>query len=192
VFNFTLANRFGIWRNGGMKLATTLIPDDPTGWWMSEKFDGVRAIWDGSRFITRNGHQINVPGCMVEEMPDCRLDGELWMGPGSFDKLVSVIQTPRADWGDILYMAFDQPSPKPFEERQADLAALDLPLWVNVARQTRCLGKQHLNAFERDVVARGGEGAVIVAPGSKYRPGRSDVMVKVKRLVADLDRSCCD
>jgi hypothetical protein len=26
---------------------------DPVGWWMSEKLDGVRAYWDGSRFYSR-------------------------------------------------------------------------------------------------------------------------------------------
>ena len=36
--------------------------------------------------------------------------------------------------------------------------------------------------------ARGGEGLVIRRPGSKYRPGRAGDVVKVKRLVADIDR----
>src|SRR5690606_1828645 len=26
---------------------------DPTGWWMSEKLDGIRAYWDGRSFISR-------------------------------------------------------------------------------------------------------------------------------------------
>lgn len=26
---------------------------DPKGWWMSEKLDGVRAFWDGKKFISR-------------------------------------------------------------------------------------------------------------------------------------------
>jgi DNA ligase-1 len=26
---------------------------DPTGWWMSEKLDGVRAYWTGSNFYSR-------------------------------------------------------------------------------------------------------------------------------------------
>src|SRR5690349_6276890 len=26
---------------------------DPTGWWMSEKLDGIRAYWDGEAFVSR-------------------------------------------------------------------------------------------------------------------------------------------
>ena len=26
-----------------------------TGWWMSEKLDGVRAYWDGKQFLSRQG-----------------------------------------------------------------------------------------------------------------------------------------
>ncbi len=30
--------------------------EDPEGWWISEKFDGVRALWCNSKFITKNGN----------------------------------------------------------------------------------------------------------------------------------------
>lgn len=39
-------------------LAHKWEPDhDPTGWWMSEKLDGVRAYWDGEAFVSRRGNQ---------------------------------------------------------------------------------------------------------------------------------------
>lgn len=28
---------------------------DPTGWWMCEKMDGVRALWTGQKLYTRQG-----------------------------------------------------------------------------------------------------------------------------------------
>jgi hypothetical protein len=31
------------------------VPDAPVGWWVSEKFDGQRAVWDGEKFISRGG-----------------------------------------------------------------------------------------------------------------------------------------
>lgn len=34
---------------------------DPTGWWISEKYDGVRAHWDGKRLWTRGGNPISAP-----------------------------------------------------------------------------------------------------------------------------------
>src|ERR1700732_3156238 len=34
---------------------------DPTGWWLSEKLDGVRAYWDGQRFRSRQGNRFHAP-----------------------------------------------------------------------------------------------------------------------------------
>ena len=34
------------------KLTTMLkIPEPPIGWYVSEKFDGIRALWDGEKFV---------------------------------------------------------------------------------------------------------------------------------------------
>ena len=32
---------------------------DPTGWWLSEKLDGVRAFWDGKQFWSRLGNRFH-------------------------------------------------------------------------------------------------------------------------------------
>lgn len=31
---------------------------DPTGWLMSEKLDGIRAFWDGSKFFSKPGMRL--------------------------------------------------------------------------------------------------------------------------------------
>jgi DNA ligase-1 len=51
---------------------------NPTGWWMSEKLDGIRAYWDGKRLFSRQGKQLPVPSTFALGMPDIPLDGELW------------------------------------------------------------------------------------------------------------------
>src|SRR3984957_16089302 len=38
---------------------------DLTGWWMSEKLDGVRAYWDGRKFLSRLGNVYNAPDWFV-------------------------------------------------------------------------------------------------------------------------------
>src|SRR6478609_7109030 len=38
---------------------------DPTGWWMSEKLDGVRAYWDGQQFLSRQGNLYHAPDWFV-------------------------------------------------------------------------------------------------------------------------------
>ena len=35
---------------------------DLSGWWMSEKLDGVRAYWDGKQFLSRQGNCLSRPG----------------------------------------------------------------------------------------------------------------------------------
>jgi DNA ligase-1 len=56
------------------------------GWWMSEKLDGVRAYWDGRRFISRLGNKYLAPDWFLEGLPDTPLDGELWIGRKSFQR----------------------------------------------------------------------------------------------------------
>jgi DNA ligase-1 len=35
--------------------------DDPKGWYMSEKLDGVRCYWNGKTMYTRNGNPFYAP-----------------------------------------------------------------------------------------------------------------------------------
>lgn len=58
--------------------------DDPTGWWLSEKYDGVRGYWDGARMLTRGGEVIVLPDGLRAELPPFPVDGELWAGRGRF------------------------------------------------------------------------------------------------------------
>lgn len=51
---------------------------DPTGMWMTEKFDGIRALWDGDKFYSRLGKVIRAPSFFTENLPKEKLDGELW------------------------------------------------------------------------------------------------------------------
>ncbi|MCA9710804.1 MAG: WGR domain-containing protein, partial [Myxococcales bacterium] len=51
---------------------------DPTGWLMSEKLDGVRAYWDGDRFLSRLGNAYLAPKWFTEGLPRFPLDGELF------------------------------------------------------------------------------------------------------------------
>ena len=170
-------------------LLTSLIPEDPTGWLVSEKFDGIRAIWDGDDFVTRHGKVLNAPAWFKAGMPAERLDGELWMGRGTFDALRSSIQTKGSNWEGVRFMVFETcDMEKPIEERLRDLRELTLPEHCPIVRHTACGGVEDLATHEGMVVDGEGEGLVIRRPGSKYRPGRCGDVVKVKRLVEDVDR----
>jgi ATP-dependent DNA ligase len=76
-------NEFSIFSLENMKkkfmLATEWDRDmNPTGWYMTEKYDGVRLLWNGSAFFTRQGKKLKVPENLTRHMPSVTLDGELW------------------------------------------------------------------------------------------------------------------
>ena len=63
----------------------------PDGWWMSEKLDGVRAIWDGEHFRSRGGNIFHAPAWFKAGLPALPLDGELFVGRGKFNDAVSIV-----------------------------------------------------------------------------------------------------
>jgi DNA ligase-1 len=50
----------------------------PNGWWMTEKYDGVRLYWNGKQFFSRQGRKVTVPDFISKQLPPTSLDGELW------------------------------------------------------------------------------------------------------------------
>ena len=169
-------------------LLTDSIPADVRGWWVSEKYDGVRAVWTGSRLLSRNGKDLKAPAWFTRDLPNVRLDGELWMGRGTFDQLVSVIQRKGGDWDGVMFMVFEIAGPGTFEERNSALASVPLPGHCRLVSHYKLSSSSMLDAMEVTIVHGGGEGCVIRRPGSLYRPGRCGDTIKVKRLVSDVDR----
>jgi DNA ligase 1 len=59
-------------------LANVLRDDiDVTQYWVSEKLDGVRAVWNGRELRFRSGRLIAAPAWFTERFPDQPLDREL-------------------------------------------------------------------------------------------------------------------
>ncbi len=59
---------------------------DVAHYWVSEKLDGVRAIWDGKTLRFRSGNPVPAPEWLTAALPQRPLDGELWLGRGKFDQ----------------------------------------------------------------------------------------------------------
>jgi DNA ligase 1 len=159
---------------------------DPTGWWMSEKYDGLRAYWDGHKLWTRQGNLIHAPDYFAAELPNAiKLDGELWVARGKFEETVSIVRSEVPDdrWGRVHFMVFDAPQAKgTFEERMQFLRTT-LPQgnrFVSVVAQNQCKGIPHLIAERDRIVRLGGEGLVLRQPGSTYEPRRSATLLQVK------------
>lgn len=159
---------------------------DLTGYWMSEKLDGIRAYWNGKVFISRLGNEFYAPDWFVEGLPNVILDGELWAGRKKFQRATSIVRRQdRSDhWKEITYVVFDAPAvDAPFEDRLAEIdkhLAPDRTPHARALEQERCRGMDHLRAELDRVEKLGGEGLMMRRPGSKYEVGRSFSLLKVK------------
>lgn len=163
------------------------IDMDPSGWYMSEKLDGIRAYWTGKRLLTRNGNTIHAPDWFTQCLPDEHLDGELWVGRGKFPEATSIVRSESVDkgWSTITYQVFDLPSlVMPFGHRMSELARMTRHLGKHVkcVAQVRCTGRDHLSNEMDRAVALGGEGLMLRKPGSLYERKRSSTLLKVKRF----------
>jgi DNA ligase-1 len=164
---------------------------DLTGWWMSEKLDGVRAYWDGKRFFSRQGNPFLAPDWFTEKLPDFPLDGELFGGRKKFQRTVSIVrrQDRSDDWKELAFVVFDAPRLEaPFEERLArcqqyveDIA----PPYAEWLPHEPCRSVEHLRTELARVEGLGGEGLMLRKPGSRYEPGRSHTLLKVKSFKDD-------
>lgn len=159
---------------------------DPTGWWMSEKLDGIRAYWDGEAFVSRLGNRFFAPDWFIEDLPADTLDGELWVGRKMFQKTTSIVRSGAAgqEWRSVQYVVFDAPNAKGgFEDRLAHAQKVLTKAGAPHARwleHVKCDGYDHLRDELRRVEALGGEGLMLRRPGSRYEVGRSMSLLKVK------------
>ncbi len=155
-------------------------------YWMSEKYDGVRALWDGRRLLSRGGRPFAAPAWFVDGLPAAALDGELWLGRGRFEDTVSVVRRhrPHSGWRDIQYMVFDVPKHDGvFRERYVALMALaekhPSPYW-QVAPHDPIVSRAALQQRFAEITDGGGEGLMLRRAASHHRVGRSDDLLKYK------------
>ena len=116
------------------------ISEPPIDWWASEKWDGIRALWDGEKIISR-GSGVGKPKVYtyIPEWfkltlpPGIALDGEIWIGRGFFQKTsrLSTLKPGKSYteeqinniWAGkedppVIFKVFDIPIEKsPFEQR---------------------------------------------------------------------------
>ena len=158
-----------------MELGYDWQGEDPAGWFISEKFDGCRAYWDGAQLWTRGGHVIKAPAALTATLPAVHLDCEVWAGYhtltvasvavrlGKFTPACRLIvhDCPQAlgDWSERIAMA---------------------PPGLAV-RWSVCQGRGDMLAKLAEVMERGGEGLVLRRPNViRYLPGWRSAYQKVK------------
>jgi DNA ligase len=172
-------------------LANELGPDvDPTKYLVSEKFDGVRALWDGASLRFRSGRPVHAPAWFIAKLPANRpLDGELWLGRGRFDALSGIVRKAEpqdADWRQIKYLIFELPdAPGTFAERAQKIREVvaqgQWPQLIAV-EQFHVADRAALKRKLDQIVRAGGEGLMLHLADAPYVTGRSDVLLKLKPL----------
>ncbi|MCD9086764.1 DNA ligase [Stenotrophomonas sp. SY1] len=160
---------------------------DVSQFMVSEKLDGVRARWDGSRLWSRAGHPIPAPAWFTRGWPRQPLDGELWMGRNRFEATSAIIRSSPAndaDWNPLRFMAFDLPAHTGgFGQRFNALEALVRQArnpHLEVIAQQRIADNAQLQQHLRAIVDAGGEGLMLHHQDNRYSAGRSEGLFKLK------------
>lgn len=157
---------------------------DVVGWLMSEKMDGVRAIWTGSKLMSRNNHEFHAPEWFTKDLPkDVVLDGELYCGRGLFQLTTSIVRKKKpidAEWERITYVVFDVVSSKPYKERMTLV-----PVGIKRVISVTCTGKEHVNTFYSKLLQVGAEGVMIRNPYTGYEFKRTWNLLKYKPITDD-------
>jgi DNA ligase-1 len=95
-------------------------------YYWSVKLDGMRAFWDGgitrgkqvpwcdetcTGLFSRYMKPIFAPSWWLDQLPKVPLDGELWLGPGKFQEVMSICRRHEPDqrWKQIKYCIIDWP-----------------------------------------------------------------------------------
>ena len=158
-----------------------------SGWYMSEKLDGVRAYWDGKKLISRSGKVFSVPSFFTKDFPSFELDGELWSKRSDFSNISSIVNRKKAleAWSRLTYNVFEVPNAK--GDLLQRLKKVQNSKYLKVVKQIKVKNKKHLENFLQVVESKGGEGVVVRDGSLPYYVGRNKNALKVKSYV---DEEC--
>lgn len=153
----------------------------------SEKLDGVRALWDGQTLRFRSGKEIQAPSWFISGLLKVPLDGELWMGRGSFERLSGTVRRDvpvDSEWRQVRYMIFELPGAAGnFRERAEQIRQLvrqaNVP-WLQEIEQFSVVDRNSLKKRLNEVIKAGGEGLMLHRADASYETGRSDTLLKMK------------
>ncbi|MBH0055814.1 DNA ligase [Pseudoalteromonas sp. SWXJZ94C] len=160
---------------------------DVSKYLVSEKFDGVRAIWTGTHLVTRKGNTINAPSWFTGVLPNVWLDGELWTKQNDFASLSGIVRTKipnNHDWQSVTYQVFDMPDTDlPFSIRYENYNKLITNLnspHIKAVKQYRFINNQLLTDYFESITKQGGEGVMLHLASAKHTSGRSNELLKLK------------
>lgn len=158
-----------------------------TDYLVSEKYDGVRAIWKEGKLVTKNGNKIYAPDWFIKALPDVWLDGELWSKRQDFEFVASTVLSKKANtaaWKRIKYKVFDMPNYQlPFIERTDAytqlIDQLNVP-FIQPIKQFQLANNDELSRMLKNLTEMGSEGLILHRKQARFASGRSDNVLKLK------------
>ncbi len=158
---------------------------DGVPYFVSEKYDGVRAAWDGERLVTRTGKVVPAPAEFLERLPKPppgrMYDGEIFAGRGGFRRAGRIARGKEPwDSSAVSYKIFDvvDEIERPFEKTFAIMRET-VPREF-LAPQIRMTSASAAIALFARLVAAGAEGAMVRRGDVGYVPRRSTALMKLK------------
>lgn len=149
---------------------------------VSEKFDGVRGIWDGENMFSKRGKILPIPRCFSQNLARLGLkngefvEGELWISYGAFEAISGLLKRKNVaceDFRGVKFLIFNAQlgNKSNFSQNLAEIKArLDSALdsakdkdleQIQVIPQHKFSKIADLQDFFNAVVARGGEGLIL-------------------------------
>ena len=163
---------------------------DVRAYLVSEKLDGIRAVWDGQQLVSRQGNPIHAPAWFIRDFPKRPLDGELWIARGQFELLSATVRqsiSEEAAWRNVAYYVFELPdAADSFASRAQQIKALVKAAaspYLKAVPQFRVRDAAELKRTLDRVVAKKGEGLMLHRADALYLTGRSQVLLKLKPLL---------
>ena len=160
-----------------------------SGWLASEKLDGVRAYWDGENLFSRQGKKLNAPPSFTKNFPKFALDGELYAKGLKFEEIQASVMDKLPDkkaWSRLKFHVFDVPNASGGLLDRLEVLAKFLKNEPNenliIIKQIKMRDNAQFSKFAENIIAKGGEGAVVREPNAPYERKRSKNALKFKKF----------
>ncbi|MEN8718377.1 MAG: DNA ligase [Sulfurovum sp.] len=165
--------------------------NDFSSWLMSEKLDGIRAYWNGKELLSKNGNKIYAPLWFTKNLPNFKLDGELWTKRNDFENIQNIVldKIPSNKWKQITYNIFEVPNQsgnfikrlntiKEYKEKN------HIP-HLKIIKQINVKNSKHLDSYLNEIISKKGEGVILKNFSKDYFTGRSKNILKMKKFYDD-------